>query len=140
MEKIKNFLFKNTSDKQTVVKNTLWLVIGEILGRILKLAVVIFATRILGVSGWGTFSYALAFVSVFYVFGDIGVNTFITREISKGGEDKYQYLSASLLLKLLLLGLSLIASLLLIPHLGNVSFDIKIILALALLNFSDSLR
>ncbi len=140
MEKIKNFLFKNTSTKQTVAKNTVWLFAGEMLGRILKLAVVVFATRVLGVAGWGIFSYALAFVSVFYVFGDIGINTFITREISKGGKDKYQYLSASLILKLILLSLSLIVSLLLIPHLGTVALGIKIILALALLNFSDSLR
>lgn len=140
MEKLKRFLFKNTSAKQTVAKNTVWLFFGEILGRILKLAVVVFATRVLGVEGWGVFSYALAFVSVFYVFGDIGINTFITRELSKGGTNKYQYLSASLILKLLLLGLSLIISLFLIPHFGTVTLGLKIILALALLNFSDSLR
>jgi len=52
MEKIKNFLFKNTSTKQTVAKNTAWLFIGEMLGRILKLVVIVFATRVLGVNGW----------------------------------------------------------------------------------------
>ncbi len=140
MEKIKNFLFKNTSTKQTVAKNTAWLFIGEMLGRILKLVVIVFATRVLGVNGWGVFSYALAFVSVFYVFGDIGINTFITKELSSGDENRYQYLAASLVLKLGLLLLSLIVSLLLIPHFGTVTLGLKIVLALALLNFSDSLR
>ncbi|MDB5188982.1 MAG: polysaccharide biosynthesis protein [Candidatus Nomurabacteria bacterium] len=140
MNRLKNFFFKNTSTKQTVAKNTVWLFLGEILGRILKLVVIVFATRVLGVNGWGAFSYALAFVSVFYVFGDIGINTFITKELSQGGEEKYQYLTASLVLKLGLLLLSLVVSLFLIPHLGTVPLSLKIVLALALLNFSDSLR
>jgi O-antigen/teichoic acid export membrane protein len=140
MDRIKNFLFKNTSTKQTVAKNTFWLFFGEILGRLLKLAVIVFATRALGVAGWGVFSYALAFVSLFYIFSDIGINTFITRELSKQNADSYKYLSASLVLKTTLLILSIIASVILIPHLASIPLDIKIVLALALLNFSDSIR
>ena len=140
MEKIKNFLFKNTSTKQTIAKNTFWLFFGEILGRILKLAVLVFATRVLGVEGWGVFSYALAFVSLFYIFADIGINTFITRELSKQDGDGYKYLSASLVLKIFLLLLSFIASLILIPHFSSIHLSLKIIGAFALLNFSDSIR
>ena len=62
MQKIKNFLFKNTNTKQTIAKNTFWLFFGEIIGRILKLGIVVFATRKLGVEGWGLFSYSLAYV------------------------------------------------------------------------------
>ncbi len=43
-------------------------------------------------------------------------------------------------MKLLLLALSLVVSLVLIPHFGTVTLSLKIVLALALLNFSDSLR
>src|SRR5665647_1930381 len=110
MERIKNFLFNNTSTKQTIVKNTIWLFAGEIPSRILKLVIVLFATRALGVEGWGTFSYSLSFISMFYVLGDIGISTFITREISKKGEDQYKFLSASFVLKIILLSLAFIAS------------------------------
>ncbi|MES2224756.1 MAG: oligosaccharide flippase family protein [Patescibacteria group bacterium] len=140
MGKIKAFLFNNTSTRQTIVKNTFWLFLGEILGRILKFAVVLFATRALGVERWGVFSYAIAFVSLTYIFADIGINTFVTRELSKEGADRYTYLSAALALKLLLLAASFIISLLLIPQYGSNPLAFSIVVVIAVLNFSDSLR
>lgn len=140
MEKIKKFLFTNQTTKQTVAKNTFWLFAGEILGRILKLGVVVFATRVLSVESWGIFSYALAFVSLFYVFGDIGINTFITREMSKRGADRYQYLSAALAVKLILLTFSFFASIILASYFKTMALDLNIIVILALLTFSDSIR
>ncbi len=140
MQKVKQFLFQNKTTKQTFAKNTFWLFFGDIMGRLLKLIVVVFATRVLGVEGWGVFAYALAFVSLFYALADIGINTFITREMSRGGIDKYHYLSASLVLKLFLLGFSFLISLICIPYIGNIALSIKIIIALGLLNFSDSIR
>ncbi len=140
MERLKNFLLKNSGTKQTIAKNTIWLFLGDIAGRLLKLTLIIFATRILGANGWGTFSYTLAFVSVFYVFSDIGINTFITRELSRESFNKYQYLSASLLIKVILLLFSFVVSLFLIPHFATIHVGIHIIIALALLNFSDSIR
>lgn len=139
-QKIKSFLLENKTARQTVAKNTFWLFFGEIGGRILKLAVVVFATRMLGVENWGMFSYALAFVSLFYVFGDIGINIFITREMSKGGTDKYRYLSATFALKIILLTLSFFTSIILVSHFKTITLDLKIITILALLNFSDSVR
>lgn len=140
MEKVKNFLFKNTSTKQTVVKNTFWLFFGEIIGRLFKLGIIVFATRALGAEGWGVFSYALAFVSLAYIFADIGINTFVTRELSKDDPDKYKYLSAALVFKLILLLVSLLASVLIIPYFGSISLQLPLVIAIALLNFSDSLR
>ncbi len=140
MEKIKNFLFKNTNTRQTFAKNTFWLFFGDIIGRILKLIVVVFATRTLGVEGWGIFSYALAFVSLFFVFGDIGINTFITRELSNNNTDRYQYLSASLFFKLVLLTASLIVAVLCVPYFGTIALEMKLVIVLSLLAFSDSLR
>jgi len=140
MEQIKKFLFKNTSTKQTIIKNTIWLFAGEIPSRILKLVIVLFATRILGVEGWGTFSYALSFISMFYVFGDIGISTFITREISKKGENQYQFLSASFVLKIILLLLASVIAIIFAPHFGNITLGIELVAVLSILSFSDSFR
>ncbi len=140
MGKVKDFLFKNSSTKQTIAKNTIWLFLGEIVGRVFKLGIIVFATRQLGVEGWGIFSYALAFVSLAYIFADIGINTFLTRELSSNDSDKYKYLSAAFFFKVLLLLLSLIASILIIPYFGSVPLQIPIIITIAVLNFSDSLR
>lgn len=140
MEKIKNFLFKNTSTKQTVAKNTVWLFLGEIIGRIFKLVIVIFATRKLGIEGWGLFSYALAFVSFFYILGDFGINTFITREMSKDKLDKHKHLATSFILKIGLLLVLFVLSLLLGTHIGKIKLDISFLSVLSLLYFSDCAR
>jgi O-antigen/teichoic acid export membrane protein len=140
MDRIKNFLFNNTSNKQTAAKNTLWLFFGEIIGRIFKLAIVVFATRQLGVEGWGIFSYALAFVSFFYILGDFGINTFITREMSKDDGDKYQHLTTSFLLKTGLLLFLFAISLLVGLHVGKIKIGIEMLTTLSLLYFSDCFR
>ncbi len=140
MDRIKNFLFKNTSDKQTFMKNTIWLFLGEIGGRLCKLAIVVFATRKLGIEGWGVFSYALAFVSFFYILGDFGINTFITREMSKDNANKYKYLATSFILKIGLLLVLFVASLLLGPHIGKIKLGFDMIVAVSLIFFADSVR
>lgn len=140
MRNILTFLFTNTSDKQTFVKNTIWLVLGEVIGRLFKLAVVVVATRQLGIENWGIFSYALAFVSFFYILGDMGINTFITREMSKDSTDKYKYLATSLIIKIGLLIILCIASLLLGPHIGKIKLGMSLLTVVSLLYLSDCLR
>ncbi len=140
MKKLRDFLFKNTSTRQTVAKNTVWLFLGEVGGRLLKLAIVVFATRQLGIDGWGVFSYGLAFVSFFYILGDFGVNTFITRELSKENGDTHKHLAASVLLKIVPLVILFALSLLIGPHVGNIRLGLPLIAVLSILYFSDSLR
>jgi len=140
INRLKNFLFTNSSIKQAVLKNTFWLFIGEIFGRIIKLGLVVYATRLLGAEGWGAFSYGLAFVSLFYIFADIGINIFVTRELSKEKTDQWEYIPSAFILKVSLLLLSFIVSIILIPKLGSKVIELKIILAIALFNFSESLR
>ncbi len=140
MDRIKQFLFKNSTTKQTIAKNTFWLFFGEILGRILKLGIIVFATRTLGTDGWGVFSYALASVSLFYMFSDIGINIFVTRQLSKEGDDRYDYIASAFFLKIAILTISGIVAIVAIPHIGSVALDSNIIVAIVLLNFSDSIR
>ncbi|HEY0979833.1 MAG TPA: flippase [Candidatus Paceibacterota bacterium] len=140
IQRIKNFLFKNTSDKQTVAKNTFWLITSEIIGRLFKLAVVVFATRELGIENWGIFSYGLAFVSFFYILGDFGVNTFITREMSKDNASKYKYLATSFIIKMGLLIILFTISLIVGPYLGKIKLGVPLLTTLSLLFFSDCVR
>ncbi len=140
MEKIKHFLLKNTSDRQTVAKNTVWLVFGELFGRLFKLAIVVFATRKLGIEGWGFFSYGLAFVSFFYLLGDFGINIFVTREIAKNGPDKHRHLATSFMIKISLLLVLFVLSLLIGPHVGKIALGMNMLAVLSVLFFSDAVR
>lgn len=138
-KKIKNFLLQNTSDKQTVIKNTIWLSIGEIGVRVLKLALFIYAARVLGVTEWGIFSYALAMIGIFSIFSDIGINSILLREVAQKTEKVSLYISHGFFIKL---GLSIISSLLLVGFtliFGKESIK-EIIPIVAILLFIDSMR
>jgi O-antigen/teichoic acid export membrane protein len=74
---IKQFLLHNTSTHQTILKNTTWLFSGQIIGRLLRATIVIYAARVLGANNWGAFSYALGIAAFLTVFTDIGVNAYI---------------------------------------------------------------
>ena len=140
MKKIKKFFLENTSTKQTAIKNTVWLFAGEIIGRLLKLAIVVFATRKLGVEGWGVFSYSLSFIAFFYFLGDFGVNTFLTREMSKDNENKHKYLSTAVIVKVVLLGVFFLISLIVGPNLGNIKLSFVTVLVFSTFFVSESLR
>ncbi len=67
MEKIRKFLFVNSSIKQTIIKNIVWLSGGVTISRILRSLVIIYAARILGTEGYGIFSYAISFAAILNV-------------------------------------------------------------------------
>ena len=80
---IKKFFFTNSDTHQTIAKNISWLFIGELGARFFKLFLTLYAARILGVSGWGLFSYILSAVSIACFLSDAGLGSLITREYSK---------------------------------------------------------
>ena len=80
---LKDWLFQNRGDHQTIAKNTIWLLIGQISSRLLRSAIVIYAARILGAESWGAFSYALGIATFLTTFSDIGINALITKEASR---------------------------------------------------------
>jgi O-antigen/teichoic acid export membrane protein len=98
--RIKNFLFHNTSEKQTVAKNTFWLTASEIISRLLRFGLIIYVARILGTEGWGLFSYALSLIGIALVISDGGSSLFFTKEYT---EKRNIYIKTILFLKLILL-------------------------------------
>ena len=55
--RIQDWLLNNKTVGQTVAKNTFWLFSGQLISRLLRAAIVIYAARVLGASSWGAFSY-----------------------------------------------------------------------------------
>lgn len=140
MERIKKYLFLNTETKQTIIKNTIWLFIGEFGIRILKLIIFIYAARKLGVSEWGVFSYALALMSFFSIFSDIGLNSVLLKKTAQNNESQPQYIATSFFLKL---GLSIISGLALLSIFIFLRDDnlVKTLIPItAILLFFDTMR
>ena len=117
LQKIKNFLFRNTTAKQTVAKNTVWLSISNFGGRLIKAAVIIYAARILGTAGYGIFSYALTLAGFFTLFIDPGINSIVMRDASKGDEEsKFRIFSTTFYIKIALLALGVLVVLFIAPY------------------------
>src|SRR5258706_13905558 len=71
----KQFLLQNSSIKQTMLKNTFWLMFAEGITRLLMFFVTVWIARYLGVRNFGEFTFAFAFTALFGVFADFGFNS-----------------------------------------------------------------
>lgn len=102
---IKEFLFKNQTIRQTIAKNTFWLFFGQIVSRLIKAALIIYAARILGAESYGIFSFALSFAMLALIFSDMGIGPLLVRETAKNQdeESRKKYISTSFYLKIFLL-------------------------------------
>lgn len=138
--RIKEFLFVNTSNKQTFAKNTFWLGLGEVSGRLFKMALIIYTARVLGADGWGTFSYALSTASLIMIFSDIGLGGLITREIIQKKEDYARFIGTAIFLKNVILVVSILCVILFSPAISNIP-EAKILFPIvAVIFFFDTLR
>ena len=72
--KIKDLLLNNQGTTQTIAKNTFWLFSGQFFGKLVRIAIVIYAARVLGPASWGAFSYAMSLVAFMIIFSDMGIS------------------------------------------------------------------
>jgi len=98
---VKTILFNNLTVKQTIFKNTFWIALANGISRLLKLILIIYAARILGVNEYGKFTFALAFIALFVIFQNFGLSGIVTREFAREKESKKEF-SSILSLKILL--------------------------------------
>ncbi|PIR89046.1 MAG: hypothetical protein COU07_03060 [Candidatus Harrisonbacteria bacterium CG10_big_fil_rev_8_21_14_0_10_40_38] len=117
---LKQFLLRNTSTGQTVTKNTFWLFFGQILSRLFRATIVIYAARKLGADSWGAFSHALGIATFLTIVTDIGINGLITRQTSKNPALRDEYISTGFFIKIFLISVALIALIILFPHVTNI--------------------
>lgn len=140
VKKLRTILFENQSVRQTVFKNTFWLSVGELVGRLLRVWIVIYAARILGAEQWGVFSYAVSLSALFAVFSDTGISAVLTRESAKGSETRATYFATTFVLKLLLVVISALIMFLGIPRVAPFELSSVLLGAIILLFVFDAFR
>ena len=140
LSQIKKFLFENQSLRQTVLKNAFWLNFGEIISRLIRAIVIIYAARLIGAAGYGVFSYALNLAGLFTLFSDIGVSSILTREAAKNSESRTQYLSTAFFIKICLLILSIALVIFVAPFFTRIKEALPLLSVIAFLLAFDSLR
>lgn len=79
-------MFKN------ILKNTFWVTLFGIAGRIIIAATYFLIARYLGVAMFGNYNMAIAYVAVFTVFAEIGTRTFFIRELVRAPDKIKIYL------------------------------------------------
>lgn len=84
-------------------KNTYFLAIGQVFQKILAFALIPFAARYLGDDGFGKFSVASTIMFFVFLLNDLGITTYITREIAKNKKLANEYYFNSLLIKICLI-------------------------------------
>ena len=139
--RIKKFFFKNTTAKQTVAKNTVWLTISNFGGRLVKAIVIIYAARVLGAAGYGVFSYALTLAGFFTLFLDPGLTMAIMRDASKMDERRQREIfSTTSLIKLGLLVAGILFVIFVAPYFSTLPGAQALLPIVAFIITFDSLR
>lgn len=71
-----------------LLKNTSWLIGGQVLSRLLKLGLVLFAVKMLAFDGYGVFAHSLAYFSIFFILASF-LHTLapLHHELSQNRED-----------------------------------------------------
>ncbi|MBI1839199.1 MAG: flippase, partial [Candidatus Colwellbacteria bacterium] len=123
-----------------IAKNTFWLFIGQITGRALRAAIVIYAARILGAASWGAFSYAISLAALLTIFSDVGVNALITREGSRFPELRQKYLATAFFIKTVLLIILMGGVIIFGRYLTNLEEAIALMPVVVFIFAFDSLR
>jgi PST family polysaccharide transporter len=80
---------------QQIGLNLAWLGIDKVYSTLLATIVSIVVARYLGKSAFGLFSYSLAFVLLFKVLGDVGLEEVLVRDLVKYPEQRYEILGTA---------------------------------------------
>jgi len=146
MKKIANLLFRNSTIKQTVLKNTFWLFIGQVMGRVLRGVLVIYSARVLGAAQWGIFSYAIGLVAFLTIFTDLGINALITKNTAglkvagQAEKVRQEIVSTSFFIKIVLILLGLVALFIFAPIISKIKEAIPLFPIVAFILIFDNLR
>ncbi len=99
---------EKTQTAQRLVKNSAWLFSAEAISKLTALGIQIIAARYLGNKGYGMFSYAFVGTGIVLNFIDLGLRTYVTREISIQPDRAWDLLRSIFFLKRIITFLSIV--------------------------------
>lgn len=103
MKKFIRALFENTSTKQTILKNTVWVYGSNIVIKALRLLLFFYTARIFEPEKYGVFTYTLSLIGLFYLCSDAGISLLLIREYHKDDNTRRLGVLSSLKYGLLLI-------------------------------------
>lgn len=101
--KVHAFLLTNTSSKQTVIKNTFWLFLAELVSKGSVAVITILIWRLFGAEIFGAYSYWWVILAFLIIFADLWLTTLLIRDYQHlESHQRFHYLSQWLKTKWLL--------------------------------------
>jgi len=140
IRRLKEFIFKNKTFRQTMAKNVFWLGIGQFGSRLIRSAITIYSARLLGATEYGIFSYALGIASFFTVFSDIGTSVILTREVAKEPEKQRNYFATVFIIRTFLLVFTAVLLIAIAPRFIKIEKAAYLMPFVALLTVLDGFR
>lgn len=71
------------SQVRTLARNTLFLLLATVFTNVAAFVWNVYLARYLGTAGFGILSTALALTGIFSILADLGIGTYLTREIAR---------------------------------------------------------
>lgn len=96
LKKIKYWRVGMTGDKQQIFRNSFWLFVGEFSSKLFIFLLTIAIARSFTAESFGRVSFALAFISIFMVFMDLGLSMLIVREVAREKSRINEFFSAGI--------------------------------------------
>ncbi len=125
---MKSLLFENQSSKQTIVKNTIWLVIAEGFSKGWIFVIAIFIAKFLWPEQFGVFSFVVSFVTIFVMLMDFWFSTLLVREVSKKLSEIWIYLFNLGFLKLIFWIITFISIWIIVKIIWNSMLSMSLVL------------
>ena len=116
------------SQVKSIFMNTSWLSVSQVITSICAFLWTIIIARYLGVSDYGIVSFAISFTSLVGIVMDLGMSTYITREIAKNRNSVNKYFNNIFIFKLILAIILFFISFLILYLLGYPQCSILITL------------
>jgi len=117
---------------QRIAKNTIVLLIANIISKTISFFYVMYIARYLGAEGFGILSFALAFTGIFGVFTDFGLEPLTVREVARDKSLAPKYLANISIMKIFLVSITFALIAVVINLLGYPEQTIKVVYLITL--------
>ena len=111
------------------VKNTAYVGIAKVFENLISYFLIVLISRYLGAKGLGQYSFIFAFVGVFFIFSDWGLNYMMIKDLSRDFSKVNKYVSNIVTLKTILIVLSFVIYFITIFFIGKNEILITLLLA-----------
>lgn len=134
----------NLSTAKKVFKSTSIILVGDLSFKLISLILVIYLAKYLEVESFGKYNFVLAYISIFGIITDLGLNSILVREMARNIEAVPKIIGNAYVIKLILAFFAIFLSLL-VAFLMHYSSDTTLYLYIASFmlifqSFSDTYR